>query len=93
MKPKPKTESTLKGRTLTHHLVYDKRAARWSCKCGYELGNGHHALYAVCPLSHRDKAVNERKRKADARPKGKGSYREFTITSKPSEKAQKLFDL
>jgi len=45
-------------RTLIHGLTYDRKTSRWSCKCGYVLGDGHHALYAVCPLSHRDKKVN-----------------------------------
>lgn len=39
---------------LTHALLYE--ANRWRCKCGYVMGDGHDKLYALCPLSLRDKA-------------------------------------
>ena len=34
---------------LTHTLVHNKRTDRWTCKCGYALGDGHKKLYARCP--------------------------------------------
>jgi hypothetical protein len=38
-------------RVLTHHLEYDPKTDRWTCKCGYMLGrDGHERLYAPCPL-------------------------------------------
>jgi hypothetical protein len=36
-------------RQLTHSLGYDRDKHRWSCPCGYILGDGHEKLYARCP--------------------------------------------
>lgn len=38
-------------RQLTHKLFCDPLTFRWSCRCGYQLGDGHDALYAQCPLA------------------------------------------
>jgi hypothetical protein len=40
-------------RRLTHKLEYHRKADRWRCECGYELGTGHAKLYATCPLALR----------------------------------------
>jgi len=79
-------------RKLTHALIYDKRADRWQCACGYTLGDGHDALYALCPMSHRDKAVNAQKRQRGRRV-ARRSYTEFNITDRPSKAAGDLFDI
>ena len=89
-------ETTLSAseRVLTHALLYDGRTNRWSCKCGYVLGDGHHALYALCPLSHRDKVVNQQQRRRTVvRPAGPRAYSDFKISSPTSQTAQQLFDL
>jgi hypothetical protein len=74
-------------RELSHALVYDTHTNRWSCKCGYKLGDGHHALYALCPLSHRDKIVNQSRRRQ--------AYHQMEISSAAPIKKQALdiFDL
>jgi hypothetical protein len=54
-KPAHRTKSTrdensqVKGK-LTHRLECDPATHRWSCKCGYKLGDGHNKLYARCKL-------------------------------------------
>ena len=91
--------STMK-RQLSHALIYDKKSNRWQCACGYKLGDGHHTLYALCPLSHRDKAVNAARRKREVVwPSGKrarppASYLENEITSQPAKvNTQELLDI
>jgi hypothetical protein len=43
------SSKTLAKRELTHSLIYSRKTDSWSCKCGYVLGQGHGALYALCP--------------------------------------------
>ena len=83
-------------RSLTHSLIYNGKTNHWQCACGYTLGDGHHALYALCPLSHRDKMVNEARRAATVvkgRRVARRSYTEFNITDRPSKAAGDLFEL
>lgn len=34
----------------THQLRHDPITDRWSCGCGYTLGDGREAFLALCPL-------------------------------------------
>ena len=44
-------------RELTHRLTFAE--GRWSCECGYVLGDGHEKLYAKCPKFGRKKALTK----------------------------------
>ena len=50
-----------------HKLKHNPFNGRWSCECGYVLGDGREKLLAPCPLTlkkRKEKHANTRKRKS-----------------------------
>lgn len=59
----------------SHKLKHDPFTSRWSCACGYVLGDGREAFLALCPLV-RDlqQAARAIRRKKQATMKGKATW-------------------
>jgi hypothetical protein len=50
-----------------HTLKHDPFTGRWSCKCGYVLGDGREKLLAPCPLNLIKKKPNRKETHANTR--------------------------
>jgi hypothetical protein len=78
---------------MTHKLVYNRKADRWQCACGYALGDGRKQFLARCKLSLSGIQISSethekpKKKTAQREPKASGGKRRI------SKAASDLFEL
>jgi hypothetical protein len=60
---------------ITHRLTYNHDTDRWTCPCGYMLGDGRDKLFAKCKYKHRTLSRNQDK---VAQPKFRETSKRFT---------------
>jgi hypothetical protein len=53
--------------THPHKLAHNPFTSRWSCRCGYTLGDGREAFLAPCRLSMAKERKTTNKRKSTTR--------------------------
>ncbi len=58
----------------SHKLTHDPFTSRWSCECGYVLGDGREAFLAPCPMAlaaknHKAKPHRKKKQHDDTNKK------------------------
>jgi hypothetical protein len=58
----------------SHKLTHDPLSSRWSCECGYVLGDGREAFLAPCPMAlaaknHKAKSHRKKKQNDDTNKK------------------------